>query len=140
MGIIPFDKLVYDAELIVEGTVLSVGLARKNSGNSLATTQHPEYVGLSVAELVVERTIKGEGVPPRISIQFSIGEDSPSYKPGEHVVAFLRQGPAGERYITVGMMQGKYLIREGMVERPNVSVGEFLRRIGDLIGAPRGGG
>ena len=138
MGIIPFDKLVLGADLIVFGTILSVGPASKDYASPAGGSQHPEYSLSSVAELEVKNAIKGESTPRHLSIKFSSGEDSPNYKRGEHVVSFLKHDPDQKHYITVGMIQGKYLIREGVVERLNIPTNEFVNRIKDLMTVPQG--
>jgi len=63
-------------------------------------------------------------------------EDSPRYKSGETVVVFLTKAAQGDLYTTVGMVQGRYLIKDGVVEREQIPVAEFLRRIRASMESP----
>lgn len=63
-------------------------------------------------------------------------EDSARYKSGETVVVFLTKATQGDLYTTVGMLQGRYLIKDGRVEREQIPVAEFFRRIMTLTHTP----
>lgn len=136
MGLIPFKTLVQRAEFIVKGTVISVTSEAGPPSYSALGTGRPEYAGIGLAELAVERIIKGEHVPSGILIQFPMGEDSPNYRPHEQVYVFLERIPDSERYTTIGLIQGTYRLRGDLVEPGKMSESEFLRRIDQLMALP----
>jgi hypothetical protein len=136
MGAIPLAELVGQAELIVQARVESVRTTQPESGPSPGQKQEVEFVASSVAELSVDKVLKGPADIRRISVEFASIEDSPRYIAGETVVVFLTKAAKEDLYTTVGMMQGRYLIKDGMVEREQIPVAEFLRRIRAMLDAP----
>jgi hypothetical protein len=128
---VPLEQLVKEADLIIVGRVESV------------KGQKREDWIFSLAELSVKEVLKGQ-MPPqgRVTVEFEGGqvgeeilmiEDSPNYKPGEEVVAFLHKLPNSDRYVTVEMLQGKYQIKEGTVVEENLPLDTFLKEIGTLV-------
>ena len=138
MGKIPFAALVGQAELIVQGRVESVVTTTRppEASPSPGQKREVEFVVSNVADLAVDTVLKGPVGIRRIRIEFHSMEDSPRYKPGETVVVFLTKAAQGDLYSTVGMLQGRFLIRDGMVEREQIPVAEFFHRIRTLIHAP----
>lgn len=128
---IPLEQLAKDAELIVMARVESVD------------SQKQEDILFSLAEFKVEKVLKGKAPSgERVTVEFEGGrlrgeaflvEDSPNYRPGEEVVAFLKKIPNGNRYTTVGMLQGKYLIKKGIVLEENLPLEAFLKKIENIL-------
>lgn len=128
---IPLEQLVREAELIVVGQVESV------------KGQKREGIIFSTAKLRAKRVLKGQ-VPPQgwISVEFEGGrmgdetfttEDSPDYKTGEEAIAFLKKLPGSDKYTTVGLLQGKYLIEKGKVLPEYIPLDTFLQQIEALL-------
>lgn len=140
MGKIPFAALVGQAELIVQGRVESVLTTTRPPVSSPSPGQKPEveFAFSNVADLSVDTVLKGPVGIRRVRIEFLSMEDSPRYKPGETVVVFLTKAARGDLYTTVGMLQGRYLIKDGMVESEQVSVAEFFHRIKEKVEEVKG--
>ena len=131
MGKIPFDQLVLGSDLILLGRVESVQSYKREIESMPGQKREVENVIWSVAEVVADRILKG-GIGSRsILIEFQGGsfEDSPNYKLDEEVIVFLQKIKGKDSYTTVGMLQGKYIIREGIVAQEKVTVDEFIKRI-----------
>ena len=121
------EQLAQEAELVLVGRVESVKGLRRGRGI------------VSQATLRAHRVLKGQlDLEKPITVEFPGGqvgqeslriEDSPDYRPGEEVVAFLKKLSGSIAYDTVGAFQGKLLIRKGMVERHNLPPEAFLRRL-----------
>ncbi|HHT9119433.1 MAG TPA: hypothetical protein ACFYD3_02670 [Candidatus Hypogeohydataceae bacterium YC41] len=128
---IPLEELVREADLIVVGAVESV---KSQKGGEMI---------FSLAKIRVKRVLKGK-VPSEgwVTVEFQGGsvaeetlvvEDSPDYKPGEEVVAFLKKLSDSNKYTTVGLFQGKHLIKEGTVLPENLPLETFLEQIEALL-------
>lgn len=129
MGKIPLSTLVCQAELIVEGRVDSVLTNRRISDLHGDQNQANQFASPYVAILLVETVVRGRTDARRVQIEFTLTEDSPRYRPGETVIAFLARGAAPDTYETVGLLQGRFVVVNGQVERERLPVGEFLSRI-----------
>lgn len=136
LGEIPFAVLVGQAEVIVQGRVESILDTKPPLDPSRGQEQDVESVASNIANLSVDKVLKGPVGIRRIRIEFLPMEDSPRYKLGETVIVFLTKAERGELYTTVGMLQGRFLIKNGMIEREQIPVAEFFRRIKILMQAP----
>lgn len=124
---IPLERLVQESDLILAGRVESVESEKRGA------------VIVSLARIRVDRTLKGGASPQKtVVVEFQGGriggevlrvEDSPDYQAGEEVVAFLRRHADRPGYVTTGHLQGKYVVRRGVVEGENVSLERFLERL-----------
>ena len=136
LGPMAFPALVSQAEVIVRGRVESVLPRGQSQEGSPARTREVEYASWYVAVLSVDEVLKGPADLRRIRVEFNSMEDSARYEPGEAVFSFLAKTGRDDFYTTVGMLQGRYVIRGGMVGRDRIPVAEFVRRIRDLLRAP----
>ncbi len=128
---ISLEQLVRDAELIVVGKVESV------EGHKQEDTI------ISIAKLKIKKALKGEvPCPELVAVEFGGGqvgeetilfEDSPNYKKGEEVVTFLKKLPRDDIYTTVGLFQGKYVVKDGTVLRERLSLDTFLHKIETIL-------
>lgn len=136
LGNIPLAALVSQAEVIVQGRVESILSTKQLFESSPGQIQEIEFVDLNIANLSVEKMLKGPVAIRRIRVIFPSTEDRPRYKVGELVVLFLKKDAEDDLYSTVGMLQGRYLIKDGKVEREQIPVAEFLHRIRVLMSSP----
>ena len=140
LGRISFPALVCQAELIVQGRVESFLSATQSHQLGRDKGQEAEFIASSVASLSIENVLKGPSDIRGVQVEFSSVEDSPRYKLGETVVVFLTWSPRRDVYTTVGMLQGRFAIVGGMVERERIPVAEFVRRIRTMkCAAPQAG-
>ena len=126
------EQLVHDADLVIIGTVEYV------------RSEFSDGKSISFATLSVNSVIKGDSVAPRdkIVVRFpggivgSIGmkvENSPNYKHGEDILVFLKTVPNQTYYKTSGSSQGKFLIKDNIVVRENLSLDQLIKRIESII-------
>jgi len=110
------EDMARDADAIVHGSV-------EQSGTQLALQTHGAPEPYTVTTLRVRTWFKGAGAE-RIVIREQGGEwqgggrwidGTPWYRPGEEVVVFLRRDPERpDYYRTYGMVQGKFVVRQGV--------------------------
>jgi hypothetical protein len=138
MAKIPLEQLALSADLIFVGRVKTVKGYEKKIVPTPQQKKEFEYIIWSVAEVVAEVVVKGHVESQPILIEFPGGhvgekrfwvEDSPDYKVGEEIVVFLKRIEDRFYYTTIGMFQGKYIIRDGTVEREGVPFDKFIERI-----------
>ncbi len=55
--------------------------------------------------------------------------DSPDYQAGERVQVFLKKAGGDDYYQTVGVFQGKFLIKEETVVSNKMSVEDFIKKV-----------
>ena len=126
------EQLVKEANLIVVGTVESV------------RSELVEGKISSFATILVSATIKGalgQG-QDKIVVKFPGGtlgdvgmrvDNGPDYKVGENVVAFLKRAPGQSHYATVGSFQGKFLVKDNVIVRENLSLDEFIGKVKKIM-------
>jgi hypothetical protein len=100
----------------------------------------PEQQGvrvMSVAVIGVEQVIKGNATG-KVAVQFAGGRvgdleerpaDSPNYRKGEHVVAFLRRMPDTTRYTTNANSQGKFNVVRDRIGPDQTPLKGFIERV-----------
>ena len=126
------EQLVKEANLIVVGTVESV------------RSELVEGKIFSFATILVSETIKGglEQGENKIVVRFAGGnvgdigmrvDNGPDYKVGENVVAFLKRAPGQSHYATVGSFQGKFLVKDNVIVRENLSLDEFIGKVKKIM-------
>lgn len=137
LGVISLEALTDQADLIVHGKVLS-------SSRETVTRQTAEGtrgLQISIATIRIEpvRIIKGSAPAP-VLVQVVEGmEDSPRFQQGEEVIVFLQQNPDSASYSTVGLMQGKFNVADGLVLRAETPVGPFVEKLESLVTSRRTG-
>jgi hypothetical protein len=130
------EELVKQADLIVIGTVVS------------AESEFAQGKIYSFANIAVSSTLKGEltGNQDKVIVKFPGGkvgdvgmkvENSPAFKADENIIVFLKQIQNQPYYATVGSFQGKFIVRDNMVVRGNISVDQFVARIESILGSAR---
>ncbi len=116
---VPFDDMVMDADAIVLGRVEHVGVQLRMQGHRMEPW--------TLTQIQVERWLKDRG-PDRVIIEERGGvwngggmaiAGTPQYAVGERVITFLRLDNE-QRYRTYGMVQGRFLIHEGVPGQPAV--------------------
>lgn len=121
------DELIYVADRIVVGQVLSTDAAFTRDGGLIVTT----------VELQVDEVLKGPAAAEPLAIQVLGGEASglalrvegaPSFDPGEQVLLFLEEGPHGLEVL--GWAQGKLDLQW------NTAAGALYAHRGVLVAGP----
>jgi len=126
------EQLVHDADLVILGTVEYV------------RSELSDGKIISFATLSVNSVIKGDSVAPqdKIILRFTGGivgsmgmklANSPNYKQGEDILVFLKSVPNQTYYKTSGSSQGKFLIKDNIVVRENLSLDQLIKRIESII-------
>jgi len=147
VGWLSVKVLTERADLIFVGHVGEIASFKKQ-----VPSKELGYVIMSTAETFPERIIKGEIDREPVIIEFVGGrvgeetyifEDSPRFVTGEEVILFLKRVEGKTSYSIVGMSQGRYQIKEGMITRTqikegtitrtNVKVDQFLKEIQSII-------
>jgi len=137
MGALPDEVMAKDADLIVVGRITDI-----NSVKKPVLSKEIDSVIVSTARIIPESMIKGEAHGAPIIIEFSGGrvgdeisviEDSPSFMADEEVILFLKQIAGTSAYSIVGMSQGKFRIKEGVVSRRNITVDQFIKELKAVI-------
>ena len=92
---------------------------------------------VSVAEIDVEQVLKGT-MAGAVAVQFAGGRvgdlderlpDTPDYREGERIVAFLKQMPDTARYTTNANFQGKFKVMGEQVGPEHLPLKSFIERI-----------
>ena len=50
-------------------------------------------------------------------------------------MAFLKRAPGQSNYATVGSFQGKFLVKDNIIVRENLSLDEFISKVQAIMGA-----
>lgn len=92
---------------------------------------------VSVAVIGVTQVLKGNATGT-VAVQFAGGRvgdleerpaDSPEYRKGEQVVAFLKKMPDAARYTTNANFQGKFKVVGGRVGHEHIPLKAFIENV-----------
>ena len=126
------EQLVNKADLIVVGTVESLKSELVRGKIS------------SFATILVSATIKGslEQGQDKIVVGFPGGtvgdvgmraENSPDFEKDEEVVVFLKKVQGESHFMTVGASQGKFVVRDNVIVRENLSLDQFIGKVEEIM-------
>lgn len=137
MGImvkVELPELVSQAGQIVHGTVVS-NESRMDADGAIYT-----FTTVSVIEeltgTVPERTIVVRNMGGRVGERGLTVSDVPTFQEGEEVVLFIEATPRVAETDLVAWEQGKFTVREGVVERTRQTVEEFKDEVRALLESP----
>ena len=117
---IPLDTMIRDADVIVHGTVARSGVRMAIHADSmvpetLTTIRVREWLAGPGGETVELRELGG--VHQGGGLRY---EGTPRYRVGEEVVVFLERRPEAPHDLrTLGMVQGKFMVRHGVPGVPS---------------------
>lgn len=120
-------ELMDAADVVVHGTVASVHASEAPQQRGPATRlTEPTTV---TAEILPYAIFKGDA-PRRLRVTAIQGmEDSPEFIEGQEVILFLQRGADGQSFKTVGLLQGKLDVVDGVVTRNGTSLSSFLEEL-----------
>lgn len=117
---VPLDEMIRTADAIVHATVLETGVRMSISEGSM--------VPQTITRLRVHEWIAGPG-GETVELRELGGvwqggglhyEGTPRYRPGEEVIVFLERRPEAPHDLrTLGMAQGKFMVRHGVPGVPS---------------------
>ena len=62
-------------------------------------------------------------------------ENGPDYKKDEEVVVFLKKVQDESHFMTIGASQGKFVIRDNVIVRENLSLDQFIGKVEKIMGS-----
>jgi hypothetical protein len=124
-------EMVNRAGSIVHGTVLSNECRMAEDGTiytytTLAVIE--ELTGTHPEGSIVIRNMGGE-----VGGKGLVVSDVPTFEPGEEVIVFIEKEPRVEETQLVGWEQGKFAVRDGIVERTLQPVEAFKDQVRTLL-------
>jgi hypothetical protein len=123
--------LVADAGKIVHGIVVG-SESRVEDGGAIFTYTTvdvlEDLLGTVPDDIIVIRNMGG-----RVGEKSLVVSDVPTFVEGEEVVLFIEAAPRLEETDLVGWEQGKFAVKDGMVERTRTTVEEFKSEIRSLL-------
>jgi hypothetical protein len=107
---VPLDRMAHEADAIVLGQVTGRGVR--------AVVRDNEVSPFTVSTVHVRQWLKGRGGDTvqvyekggRLPDRSVVVTGTPQYRPGQHVLVFLEQRPAGQ-FRTYGMAMGRFALR-----------------------------
>lgn len=118
---VPLDEMIASADTIVHGTVVhsTVRVAMRDDGTlepqTITTIRVREWIAGAGGETVTLRELGGAWQGGVVSY-----EGTPQYRVGEEVVVFLARRPEAPHDLrTLGMVQGKFIVRHGVPGVPS---------------------
>lgn len=118
---LPLEALIRDADTIVHGTVVRSGVRMEIRDGSMepqtiTTVRVHEWIAGAGGETVELRELGGTWQGGGLRF-----EGTPTYQVGEEVVLFLARRPEAPHDLrTLGMVQGKFIVRHGVPGVPTV--------------------
>jgi len=114
------DVVVYGEVSSVEGLTISRERGPRNG---------PAEVPAIRAQITPFEFFKGEAVQPLFVSAVRGMEDSPRFGEGEQVILFLESSSDGIGFTTVGLLQGKLDVEDGVVVRYDAAITAFLEEL-----------
>jgi hypothetical protein len=131
---IELPELAVSAGKIVHGTVVSSESRMEEDGTifTYTTVNVIEDLTGTVREgTIVIRNMGGSVGERRLAVS-----DVPAFTKGEEVILFIEAAPRIDETELVGWEQGKFAVRDGIVERTRTTVEEFKAEIRALLDSP----